>query len=791
MSYTPMRSRPRTRDVSERAAGRPGGELTSGSAPGEAGQAVEHRGLRIDGLDCADCAINLERGLARINGVIDCQVSFAGATIDLSFDPSRTNLDVIGQRVHDLGYSLCSVSPAVPSSAGDVRWTPRLAGWLKQRPREVLTLTAGILITLAFMLQIAHVSVWAWQVPYVLAIVAGGFHIARRGWNGLRLTRRLDINFLMTIAAVGAAFIGEWAEAALVVTLFSFGEMLEARTMDRARGAIRSLMKLAPAEATVLRACRDCSEHLGRPLPGGGSYAGGECPWCARHEERLPVSSLRIGDLILVRPGERIAMDGTVRAGESAVNQAPITGESIPADKSPGGEVFAGTINGSGALEIVVSRLVTDNTLSRIIQMVEAAQARKAPSQRWIDQFAQYYTPAVVAFACLMAAVPPLVFGQPFLETAAGHGWFYRALALLITACPCALVISTPVTIVSAISRAARGGVLIKGGAYLEMAGRIKAVAFDKTGTLTRGEPAVTEVYSSPGRSRPEVLGLAAAVEARSEHPLARAIVHAARQAGVSFSAGEGFQALAGKGAQALVDGRPARAGGPALFESAGLPVPAELAGQAGRLESAGNTIVLVHGPGRNGDASGEFYGLIAITDTLRPESRSALIALKRSGISHTVMLTGDNQRTAAAMAASAGIDEVRAGLLPDQKVQAVEALQAEFGPVAMVGDGVNDAPALASAGLGVAMGVAGSDQALETADVVLMSDDLHRLPFLIQLSRRTLSVLRQNITFSLAVKALVVALVLPGWAVLWMAVLADVGTSLLVTLNGMRLLRE
>jgi Zn2+/Cd2+-exporting ATPase len=671
-----------------------------------------------------------------------------------------------------------------------------LVARLRSRPRDLLTLVSGLLLLLALVLQLSQAGpAWLISAVLALAMLTGGFFVFRRGITNLWLTRQLDINFLMTIAALGAAAIGEWGEAALVVFLFSVGETLESYTMDRARNSIRSLMQLAPAEATLIDTCVDCAEHVGQLLPDGTPYASGVCPWCSE-ERRVPVGALEVGDHILVKPGERIAMDGRILAGASTINQAPITGESVPVEKMPGSDVFAGSINGAGSLEIEVTRLAADNTISRIIHMVEAAQAQKAPSQRWVDTFARYYTPIVVVVAVLVAVVPPLLLGQPFLDpgdgaaSAAGaHGWLYRALALLITACPCALVIATPVTIVSGISRAAQLGVLIKGGAYLEAAGSLKVIAFDKTGTLTRGRPAVTGVFSLDGAGEDGVLQVAAAVEARSEHPLARAVVADAEARGLTYRPAEGFRALVGRGAEGQVNGQTARVGNAALFAAAGISLPAPAAEQVAQLEGAGNTVMLVHGaagPRREP----ELLGLVAVADTIRPDAQPATAGLKAAGIRHTVMLTGDNERTARAIAAQAGIDEVRASLLPEDKVQAIDRLLAEYGRVAMVGDGVNDAPALARSTVGIAMGAAGADQALETADVVLMSDDLLKLPFAIRLSRQTLAVLRQSIAFSLLVKAVVVVLVLAGIASLWVAVLADVGTSLIVIGNGMRLLR-
>ncbi len=755
-------------------------------------QRYRHRELRIAGMDCADCAAKLESGVRRLDGVLHCTVNFAAAKMALEYDVEVLDQGAIIERIRRLGYDIVEESPQAQASdeasPGGVRG---LLAFIRSRKRDTLTLVSGLLILLAFALETPGVSTAITHGIYALAIITGGLFVARKGLSNVRINRELDINFLMTVAVIGAAAIGAWEEGALVVFLFSLGETLESYTMDRARNAIRSLMALAPAEATVLRACVNCEEHRGQPLPNGeGVYEEGPCPWCEVHEQRVPVAELVIGDIILVRPGERIPMDGQVIQGVSAVNQAPITGESIPVEKAPGDEVFAGTINGTGALEIEVTRLAEDNTLSRIIHMVEEAQSQKAPSQRWVDRFARYYTPAVVGLAALIAIVPPLFFGQPFLEPiTGGHGWLYRALALLIIACPCALVISTPVSIVSAISNAARNGVLIKGGAYLEAAGGLRVIAFDKTGTLTRGEPTVTDIIPSEGKTEDNILALAAAVESRSEHPLARAIVAAAEKQGVVFTPAEDFQALTGRGARAQQDGHPIYIGNQTLLEEMGVPLPKPLRVQAERLEEEGKTVMIVIATDHSSPPM--VQGLIAVADTVRPDAREAIAALKRSGIRRTVMLTGDNERTAKAIAAQVGIDEVRANLLPEEKVHTVEQLLEEYGQVAMVGDGVNDAPALARATVGIAMGGAGTDQALEAADIALMADDLSKLPFAVQLSRRTLGIVRQNIAFSLLVKAAFMGLAIPGLATLWMAVFADVGASLIVILNGMRLLRR
>jgi len=753
-------------------------------------QRYRHRDLRIVGMDCADCAAKLEKGVSRLDGVLHCTINFAAAKMAVEYDVEALDQEAIIERIRQLGYDVAEEEAAstLPQETGPGGLRGLLA-FMRSKRRDTLTLVSGLLILLAFALETSGISPAIAHGLYALAIISGGFYVARKGLTGVWINRELDINFLMTIAALGAAAIGAWEEGALVVFLFSLGETLEGYTMDRARNAIRSLMDLAPAEATVLRPCVDCEEHQGQPLPDGTPYESGPCPWCDVHEQRVPVAELAVGDIILVRPGERIPMDGRIVQGASAVNQAPITGESIPVEKGPGDDIFAGTINGEGALEVEVTRLAADNTLSRIIHMVEEAQAQKAPSQRWVDVFAKYYTPLIVGLAVLIAAVPPILFGQPFLEPATGgHGWLYRALALLIIACPCALVISTPVSIVSAISNAARNGVLVKGGAYLEAAGGLRVMAFDKTGTLTQGEPSVTDMIPLDGRTEEDILALAASVESRSEHPLAQAIVRAAEQRGVAFTPASGFQALTGRGASALVNGAPVYIGNRTLLSELNIPLAQALRAQIERLEEEGKTVMVV---ATEVDGQLTAIGLIAVADTVRPDAREAIAALKRSGIRHTVMLTGDNERTAAAIAAQVGIDEVRANLLPEHKVGVVEELLEAYGQVAMVGDGVNDAPALARATVGIAMGGAGTDQALETADIVLMADDLSKLPFAMHLSRRTLGIIRQNIAFSLLVKAAFMGLAIPGLATLWMAVFADVGASLIVILNGMRLLKS
>ena len=626
----------------------------------------------------------------------------------------------------------------------------------------------------------------------VLAMVVAGLPIARSALRALRVNHEITINLLMTIAAVGAVVIGAYTEAGLVMVLFALGEALEGYTAARARDAIRGLAALAPTEAIVLR--------------DGG-------------EERVAVADLRVGDVIVVRPGERLPMDGRVLAGASAVDQAPITGESRAVDKAPGDEVFAGSVNGQGTLEIGVTAVAEDTTISRMIRLVADAQERRAPAQRFVDRFARVYTPAVIVVALLVAVVPPLLFDAPFLDpTPDVRGWLYRALALLVVACPCALVISTPVTLISAISNGARHGVLFKGGAYLEALSRVRAIAFDKTGTLTRGEPVVVEVVASDQLSvvsdqlpvasdqspvtadqRPttndhrqqatdnwqlatdNLLALAAAVERRSEHPLARAVVAAAEARGVAerYPAAADVTANSGRGVSGRVNGGHIEIGSHAWFDESIDHLPHCDAIRAA--DARGQTTMLV-------SHDGDYRGYIALADAPRDDSAAALAELRQLGLGPLVMLTGDHAATAAHIAAQVGLSEVRAGLLPAGKVAAVEALRAEHGDVAMIGDGINDTPALAAASVGIAMGRAA--QALETADVVLLGDGLRQLPFAVRLARAAMRTVRFNVALSIAIKLVFFVLVLLGSGSMWLAVLADVGTSLLVTANGMRLLR-
>jgi Zn2+/Cd2+-exporting ATPase len=750
--------------------------------PGEDGS--ERRILHVTGMDCADCAVKLQGALRRETGVRRADVNFGAATLVLAIDPSRTDLDRVYTAVRRLGYDTLEraqeKTAARPQGAGAAVRTssaaPTRGFWLSDR-RAALTLVSGMFIVAGFVAE----AVWPAASPWLFAaaMVAGGAFVARAAFFSLR-ARQVDMNVLMTLAAVGAAAIGQWSEAGLVTFLFGLGTVLQVATLERTRRAITGLMALTPPEAAVLR---------------------------DGQESTVPLEEVRPGDVVLARPGQRVAVDGIVINGHAAADQSQVTGESRPVAKAPGDQVFAGSIVEGGTLRLRATAAGSDNTVARIVHLVEEAQAQRAPAQSIVDRFAARYTPAVVALAAAVAFVPPL-FGAPF------DTWFYRGLALLIISCPCALVISTPVSILAALARATRNGVLIKGGVFLEQAAGLKAVAVDKTGTLTVGRPQVTDVVAVGGASEDEVLDVAAALERLSEHPLARAVlaragahgcgcddsapdacacdgpartsradhVHESREDHAHAPVVERFRAIPGKGVRGEIGGRLCFAGRPELLGvHAADP---ELVAAVSRLEREGKTAVAV------GDERGAL-GVIAVSDPLRDGAAEAVARLRALGVEHITMLTGDNAETAAAIAAQAGIDDVRAGLLPADKVAAVAELRDRYDAVAMVGDGVNDAPALATATLGIAMGAAGTDAALQTADIALMGDDLTAVPGVILLGRRTKRIIWQNIVFSIAVKGLFLVLAPLGLVSLWLAVFADMGTSLLVTANGLRLFRR
>ena len=689
---------------------------------------------RVDGMDCAACAKTVEKVVVALDGVTAARVSFGNASMAVEGDVAPEQVSAAVSRA---GYR------ATPVRAR--RGEPAAPFW-RRDARTISTLAATLLLGVAVVATLTGAPRAVAEPLYLASMAGGGWPVARAALAGLR-RRSLDMNVLMTLAAIGAVGIGAYAEGAWVLVLFAVGTTLETYAFDRSRRSVGELMELAPERARVLG--DDGGEHL------------------------VPVEEVTAGARIAVHPGERIPLDGEVTAGASSVDEAPITGEPVPVDKAPGAEVYAGTLNAQGALTVRVTRTAEDSTLARVAALVERAQGSRAPSERFVDRFARIYTPLVFGAALALVAVPVALGGD--LDT-----WLYRSLALLIVACPCSLVISIPVAVVSAVGRAARDGVLVKGGQALEDLARVRTVALDKTGTLTVGSPELRDVVALDGASEDEALALAATAERRSEHPLARALVAAARHRGLDVGEPDAFEALAGRGVSARADGRELWAGGPRMAAERLGALPADVE----RLEAQGATVTVL---GEGGRALAVF----GHADVARPGARDAVEGLRRAGIGRLVVLTGDNERAAAAIAREVGVGEHRAGLLPADKLEAVGALDRDAGPVAMVGDGINDAPALAAARVGIAMGAAGSDTALETADVALMSDDLGRLPGAVTGARQASRVMRQNVVASLAVKAVFVVLAPLGLVTLVMAVAADMGMSLLVTLNGLRLLRR
>ncbi len=687
----------------------------------------------------------MQKSVSLIEGVECADLNFATGTLVVDYDPATRPLDAVAVVVRGAGHGLEPLSGAAVEGDG-----VRPPTWWQANGHAATVWVSGGLLVLGWALDLlpSDVARTIAAALWLLAVPIGGVFVARRAVASMR-ARLLDMNVLMSLAVIGAIGIGAFEEAAAVVVLFSLGQLLESRALERTRRSIRDLMQLAPPRARVRR---DGTET-----------------------EIDPAQAL-VGDILVVKPGERIALDGTVVKGISAVDEAAITGESVPAEKTPGATVFAGTHNTSGLLEIEVTSVAADSTLSRIVYLVEEAQAQRAPSQRLVDRFTRWYTPAVVVLALAIAVVPP-VLGLGTWAT-----WLYRALVMLVVSCPCALVISTPVAIVSAITRATRDGVLVKGGAFLEVAPTIRVVAFDKTGTLTCGWPEVTDVIPLGESDATAVLKLAAALEVGSTHPLAEAVLRAEGGANGLEHLAE-FEDVAGRGVRAKIGDHVYSIGSPAMAESEG-SLTLDASEKVAALEAEGKTVLVLS---RERVAA----GLIAVADDVRPESREIVAQFRGAGIAHVVMLTGDNERTAAAVAAHAGVSEFRARLLPEDKVDAIAELRALYGPVAMVGDGVNDAPALAAADLGIAMGAAGSDTALETADIALLAPDLRALPGFFGLGRRAVSTIRANVVFSIVTKAVVLVLAAFGMATLWMAVFADMGVSLLVTANGLRLLRR
>jgi Cd2+/Zn2+-exporting ATPase len=629
------------------------------------------------------------------------------------------------------------------------------ASEIAQRPRLISVLISGICTGLGLLIRWRLQDDSATILIFALAIVSGGWFILPKAVRALRRFA-LDMNVLMTVAVAGAAAIGEWQEGAAVAFLFSLSELLESFSVARARKALSSLMKLSPPVAL---------------LKDGESFL------------EMAVEQVKPNNVILVKSGARIPLDGEVIGGESTVNQAPITGESVPVEKKKGDLVFAGTINGEGSLDVRVTKLSTDTTLAKIIHLVEEAQSQKAPSQRFVDVFAKYYTPSVMVLSLLVLLVPPLLFHGTWFT------WIYRALVLLVIACPCALVISTPVSIVSGLTAMARRGVLIKGGAFLEAIGKLRALALDKTGTITEGKPRVTKVHVLNATPESEIVRIAAAIDAHSEHPLAQAVVDYAQKQKIDFARSENYKAHSGRGATGRIDNHDYFLGNHRFTHELAV-CSEEIERLLAEIEGEAQSVVVVgHMP--HAGCQGEVLGILAVGDAVRANAKDAIIALHKAGVRTVVMLSGDNQRTVDAIAKQAGIDEAYGDLLPDQKVDRIKELMKRERYVGMVGDGVNDAPAMAIATVGIAMGAAGTDTAIETADLALMEDDLGKIAETVLLGRRTVRIIQANIIFALLVKAVFLVLAVLGYTSLWLAIAADTGATLVVIANALRLLRS
>ncbi len=717
--------------------------------------------FKVTGMDCAEETNALRQTVGALSGITDVTFNLLnGAMTVTAAEGVVDDRDIIAA-VERAGMSARPVDDKQAGVSQSVA-----AGFWPTHGRAVLCAASGIAVIAGFLSHWflhgslldalaeggrseSHVFPVVSVGVYLIGVIAGGWFIFPKAVAALRRFRA-DMNLLMTIAVLGAIGIGEWFEAATVTFLFSLSFVLEAWSIGRARNAIKALFKLTPPRARYI------------------------CPHDGDIMEK-PVEEVPLGATVLVRPGERIPLDGEITKGSASVNQAPITGESVPVEKREGDEVFAGTINEDGAIEFRVTKPASDTTIARIIRMVEEAQSRRAPSEQWVEKFASYYTPAMMLLAIAIAVVPPLVFGGVWAR------WFYESLVILVIACPCALVISTPVSIVAALAAAARSGVLIKGGAFLEEAGRLKVVALDKTGTVTHGRPEVQKIIPLNGHTEEELLDRAAALELHSRHPLARAIVRRAEQLSRAVIPAENYREFRGRGAQGTIDGRIFWIGSHRMLHEKQMENE-EMHRKIYALEDAGHSVIVVG----NDD---HVCGFISVADSVRDNALSIVADLKRAGVEKVIILTGDNQGTARAISEKIGADEFHAELLPEDKLKAIEDVKGRYGSVAMVGDGINDAPALAAATLGIAMGAAGTDAAMETADIALMSDDLSRLPWLIRHGRRTLGVIRQNIGFALSVKLLFMSLAIANIATLWMAIAADMGASLLVIMNALRLL--
>ncbi|WP_194847701.1 heavy metal translocating P-type ATPase [Candidatus Neptunochlamydia vexilliferae] len=691
--------------------------------------------FKVAGLDCAEEISILKKALAKREGISDLAFDVLNAKMTVTCDPDKVTSDQISQWVKEAGMEA-------------ILWSEREklekeGFWLKSG-RLVTTALSGLLLAVAIFLHIQGDKTSDWI--YLAAMVFGAYFVVPKALLAIKRLQP-DMNLLMIIAMIGAVFIDQWLEGATVAFLFSVALLLEHWSVGRARRAVSALMDLSPRAAHVIG------------------------------EGERPAQEVKVGARILVRPGEKVPLDGVVEKGSTSINQAPITGESVPIPKEEGDTVYAGTINEEGAIECLVTKDPNDTTLARIIHLVEEAQSRRAGSQQWVEKFAKIYTPIMIGIAILTTLVPALLFGGEWAT------WFYRALVILVIACPCALVISTPVSIVSGLTAAARAGVLIKGGMFLEMPGKLRALALDKTGTLTYGRPEVQKVIPLNNHTEEELLERAAALEAPSEHPLARAILKYAAEKGIKPDRAEDFQITKGKGAQGTFKGTRYWIGSHRFMHEMNQETP-EIHQMALELEDAGHSIIAIGN-------DKHICGLISVADEPRKEIAATIQEIKKAGVEEVAMLTGDNKPAAEAIARLTGVDATQAELLPEDKVKAVEALKEKWTTVAMIGDGVNDAPAMAAANFGIAMGAMGTDAAIEAADIALMADDLSKVPWLIRHSRRTLRIIQQNITFALALKAVFLALAVAGLASLWMAIAADTGASLLVVFNGLRLLKK
>ena len=702
---------------------------------------------RVQGFSCANCAGKFETNVKKLPNVHDASVNFGASQISVQGEASIEELEKAG------AFENLKVIP---------KTTTRTTSDSKDEQEEKIPFYKkhSTLIYSALFMMLGFISMFingneniVTALLFITSMIVGGASMITTGLKNL-IQLEFDMRTLMTIAVIGGVFIGEWAEVSVVVILFSISESLERFSMDRARASITSLMDVAPNKALIKRNNQEMTVH---------------------------VDDIVVGDIMIVKPGQKIAMDGIIIDGYSSINQSAITGESVPVEKYKDDDVFAGTLNEEGFLEVKITKRVEDTTISKIIHLVEEAQAERAPSQAFVDKFAKYYTPVIIAIAAMVAVLPPLFF------EASWDKWVYQGLAVLVVGCPCALVISTPIAIVSAIGNAAKKGVLVKGGIYLEEIGALKAIAFDKTGTLTKGVPVVTDFKVINNRvNEHEILSIIAALEYRSQHPLASAIMSKANAEHISYSdiIVEDFSSITGKGIKGSIDGRMTYVGNLKMFsELLTANNENKVRNLIASLQEQGKTVMLV-GTDQGVEA------IIAVADEVRETSQQALHKLHQASIENTVMLTGDNQNTAGAIGNQVGVTDIKAELLPEDKLKVIKQLKSKYKRVAMVGDGVNDAPALAASTVGVAMGGAGTDAALETADVVLMGDDLNKLPFTIKLSRKTLNIIKANITFAIIIKIIALLLVIPGWLTLWIAILSDMGATLLVALNGMRLMR-